>query len=105
MLVRFSMLIGGLLLAATVSAGESTLEEGRKLFTQGAAPPCGMCHTLKAAGAAGAIGPNLDELKPDEQRVARAVKNGIGLMPPYTTLSDREVQALAQYVAKTSGGK
>ena len=105
MLVRFSTLIAALALAARALAGESALDEGRKLFTQGAAPPCGMCHTLKAAGAAGAIGPNLDELKPDEQRVARAVKNGIGLMPPYATLSDRELQALAQYVSKAAAGK
>ena len=103
MLVRFATLIVALAAAAPALAGESPLDEGRKLFTQGAAPPCAMCHTLKAAGAAGAIGPNLDELKPDEQRVARAMKNGIGLMPPYAGLSDRELQALAQYVSKVAG--
>ena len=102
MAVRLSALLL-LALAAPVFAGEA-LEEGRKLFTQGAAPPCATCHTLKAAGAAGVIGPSLDDLKPDEQRVARAIRNGVGLMPPYASLKDAEVQALAQYVSKVAGG-
>ena len=89
---------------APLGAGEAPpLEEGRKLFTQGASPPCGMCHTLQDAGAAGAIGPSLDDLKPNAERVAKAVRSGVGLMPPYASLSDREVQALAQYVAKAAG--
>lgn len=55
------------------------------------------------AGAKGTIGPNLDELKPDAQRVMQAVRNGIGVMPAFDALSDEDVQALANYVARATG--
>ena len=32
---------------------------------------CGSCHTMAAADATGAVGPNLDEAKPDEALIAR----------------------------------
>ena len=79
------------------------LEAGRKLFAEGTSPPCALCHTLADAGAAGAIGPVLDELKPDAERVAKAIRNGIGQMPTYrATLSDADIDALAQYVSKAA---
>ena len=77
---------------------------GKKLFMQTAVPACAVCHTLKDAGASGAIGPVLDELKPDAQRVAKALRNGIGQMPPYiASLSEAQILALAHYVSKASG--
>jgi mono/diheme cytochrome c family protein len=77
---------------------------GKKLFMQGAVPACSVCHTLKVAGANGAIGPVLDELKPDVQRVAKALRNGIGQMPSYrASLSEAQILALAQYVSRASG--
>ncbi|HEY0844667.1 MAG TPA: cytochrome c [Noviherbaspirillum sp.] len=82
------------------------LDEGRKLFTQVAAPACAVCHTLEHAGAQGAIGPNLDELKPDAARVEKAIRNGVGQMPAFTTLTDAQIRALAHYVeAATAGGR
>ena len=45
---------------------------GKKLFSS-AVPPCGICHTLKDAGSEGAIGPILDELKPNQTRVMTAL--------------------------------
>jgi len=78
---------------------------GKQLFTQGAAPACALCHTLQAAGAEGAVGPVLDELKPDAARVAKALRNGLGQMPSYKDkLNDEEIAALAAYVSKASGG-
>ncbi|WP_431310418.1 c-type cytochrome [Limnohabitans lacus] len=72
---------------------------------QGAVPACALCHALKDAGAEGAVGPSLDELKPDAKRVATALRNGIGQMPSYNgKLSDAQIAALAAYVAKASGG-
>jgi mono/diheme cytochrome c family protein len=63
-----------------------------------------VCHTLKDAGSEGAVGPVLDELKPDAARVANALRNGLGNMPSYkAVLSDAQIKALAQYVAKASG--
>ena len=75
------------------------------MFTGGVAPPCGLCHTFKDAGTSGAIGPLLDEIQPDAARVATALRNGIGAMPSYkATLKEEQIQALARYVAKASGG-
>ena len=45
------------------------LQQGKVLFGQGAVPACALCHALKDAGAEGAVGPSLDELKPDAKRV------------------------------------
>jgi sulfite dehydrogenase len=68
-------------------------------------PPCATCHTLKDAGATGAIGPSFDDLQPAPDRVIAALKSGIGAMPSYrASLSDEQMRALARYVAKASGG-
>ncbi|MDB5731271.1 MAG: petJ2 [Variovorax sp.] len=97
-------------LAASLSghAADGSAEqfaEGKKLFMQGAVPACALCHTLKDAGSEGAVGPILDELKPDASRVAKALRNGLGNMPAYKpTLSEAQILALAHYVAKASGG-
>ena len=37
---------------------------------------CGSCHTLKAAKTAGAIGPNLDKVKPTEAKIITAISKG-----------------------------
>jgi cytochrome c6 len=78
---------------------------GKTLFTVGAVPPCALCHTLKDAGATGAIGPVLDDLQPGPDQVIAALKSGIGAMPSYRgSLSDEQMRALARYVSKASGG-
>jgi len=77
---------------------------GKKLFTQTAVPACALCHTLKDAGSEAAVGPVLDELKPDADRVATALRNGLGTMPSYkATLSEEQISAIALYVSKASG--
>ena len=94
---------GSLLLLTLLSpCGAYSQEElGRKVFTQLAQPPCALCHTLEAAGAAGTVGPSLDELKPDKARVLDTVRTGIGPMPPYAgKLTPEEIEAVAAYVAK-----
>ena len=108
-LLRWAVSIGllaGMALAAlpAMAADDKTqLEQfakGKKLFTQGTAPACAVCHTLLAAGAEGAVGPVLDELKPDAARVAKALRNGLGQMPSYKDkLSDDEIAALARFVS------
>lgn len=81
------------------------LAAGKALFVSGAAPPCGLCHTLQDAGTTGAIGPVLDELQPDAARVAAALRSGLGVMPSYkATLTEAQILAAARYVAKASGG-
>ena len=86
--------------AANATNGD---DAGRRLFTKDATPPCALCHTLADAGATANVGPSLDELKPDAQRVTQAVKAGIGAMPAYTQLSAEKIQAIARYVARASG--
>src|SRR5690606_23848946 len=102
-------LVGSALASATESASEHGVENraadgvdidaGRALFSEKAAPACAVCHTLADAGAAGTIGPSLDELQPDAQRVESALRGGVGVMPDYSALlSDDEIALLAQYV-------
>ena len=60
---------------------------------------CGVCHTLKAAGSEGQIGPNLDQLKPTLSQTILVVTNGIGLMPSWEgILTHEEIEAVAYYI-------
>jgi len=71
--------------------------EGKKIFLEKG--NCAICHTLKDAGSSGNIGPNLNEIRPDQMRVIVAVTNGIGVMPAYEgQLSSLEIEAVAKYV-------
>jgi cytochrome c6 len=95
---RHGLAAGLVLLCAQAQADD----EGKRLFTAGAQPPCALCHALKDAKAEGAIGPSLDELKPDAARIAKAVKNGIGQMPAFSQLTEAQVQAIARYVEQAA---
>jgi cytochrome c6 len=95
------------LLTTTAAYADDTAQmaRGKKLFST-ATPACAVCHTLKHAGAEGAIGPVLDELQPDAARVTRALRDGIGSMPSFkASLSDDDISALALYVSKASRSK
>ena len=60
---------------------------------------CGVCHTLKAAGSAGNIGPDLDQLKPPMSQIIYVVTNGIGVMQAWEgILTYEEIEAVAYYV-------
>ncbi|MEI2418335.1 cytochrome c [Orrella sp. JC864] len=100
-LLAAALLLGAA--AAPAAAGEVDMEAGRALFLN-VTPACAICHTLADAQAGGAIGPVLDEIKPDAPRVAQALRNGIGQMPAYSSLSEEEIALLSAYVAKASGG-
>lgn len=66
---------------------------------------CSSCHTLKAAGATGRVGPDLDNLKPDAATVARQMRTGGGGMPSFKDkLKPAELDALAAWVAKAAAG-
>ena len=92
-------LVSGAALTPVASAND---EEGKLLFLKGAAPACAICHTLEAAGAAGAVGPSMNDLQPDAARVMNALKNGIGQMPAYSGLTPEQMKILSEYVAKAS---
>jgi len=66
---------------------------------------CGGCHTLKAAGSSGTVGPNLDDAKPDHALVVDRVTNGSGVMPPFgDQLSEKQIQDVAAYVVASTQG-
>jgi mono/diheme cytochrome c family protein len=65
---------------------------------------CANCHTLKAAGATGSVGPDLDQLQPDASTVSDIVRSGGGGMPSFSgKLSDAEITAVASYVSSVAG--
>lgn len=69
---------------------------GKAVF---ASAGCATCHTLKAAGSKGLIGPNLDQLKPAEATVVHQVENGGGAMPAFKgKLSATQIQDVAAFV-------
>jgi cytochrome c6 len=97
-----------LLLAACTGAEErerqARIEAGREVFTELSRPRCTLCHTLRDAGATGKVGPDLDRLKPDTLRVARAVTSGVGVMPSQAgNLTGEQIRAVAAYVAAVAG--
>ena len=85
---------------ATATPGQQTAANGQDLFTQN----CANCHTLKAAGANGQVGPNLDELRPGADLVRTQTENGGGAMPAFKgRLAPEQIQAIADYVAENAG--
>lgn len=67
---------------------------------------CGSCHTLKAAGSHGSVGPNLDDLKPSVSDVEQQLRNGGGGMPSFSgRLSTAQIHALAVYVSRSAAGR
>jgi sulfite dehydrogenase len=99
-----ALLAGALLACAPFAAAAQDQAAGKELFMSVAQPSCAVCHTLAAAGAEGKVGPSLDELKPDAERVAKAVKQGVGVMPAFgEQLTEEQIATLARYVAHASG--
>ena len=111
--MKLRFLSGGILLAFVLlaagcggSGGSNSAAKlpGAKVF---ASAGCGGCHTLKAAGTKGQVGPNLDELKPDQSTVARQVRSGGNGMPSFgSRLSGTQIDQVAVFVssaAKSSG--
>ena len=74
--------------------------DGKSIFSAN----CASCHTLKAAGASGTIGPNLDQLKPSEPIVQHQVEVGGGPMPAFKgKLTDAQITAVAKFVSSSAG--
>jgi mono/diheme cytochrome c family protein len=58
---------------------------------------CGTCHTLKAAGASGQIGPNLETVR------AKVAQGGGGMPAFGGSLTPEQIRDVAAYVAKNAG--
>jgi cbb3-type cytochrome c oxidase subunit III len=76
--------------------------DGKSIFETN----CGSCHTFKAAGSTGTIGPNLDTItpKPTLDVVKHQVENGGGAMPAFKgQLSPEQIDAVSKFVADNAG--
>jgi mono/diheme cytochrome c family protein len=86
----------------TPNVGAGAEPDGEAVFAEAG---CGGCHTLQAAGAAGNVGPNLDEAKPPKELVVDRVTNGKGVMPSFSdSLSPEQIAAVADFVAASTKG-
>jgi len=77
---------------------DELFNKGKEVFLE--AGNCAACHSLADAGSNAMVGPNLNEIRPDIQRIIMAVRNGIGVMPAMEgILSDQEIDAVSHYVS------
>ena len=75
---------------------------GKAIF---ASAGCASCHTLKAAGSHGTIGPNLDERRPSMDKVVERVTEGKGVMPSFRgQLTQAQIQSVAEFVSSATRG-
>jgi mono/diheme cytochrome c family protein len=96
--------------AAATSTNQSTSTSTTTAASSGpgkavfASAGCANCHTLKAAGASGTVGPNLDQKKPPLQLVVQRVTNGKRGMPSFKgQLTPAQIRAVAAFVAQNAG--
>ena len=76
-------------------------EAGKLVFVD----HCGVCHTLSAAGTTGTVGPNLDQVKPDEAITIDRVVNGKGAMPAFKgQLTDKQIADVVAFVHESTQG-
>ena len=94
----FSTLLFLIFTSIIQANADELFNKGKEVFLE--AGNCAACHTLTDAGSNAMIGPNLNEIRPDIQRIIMAVRNGIGVMPAMEgILSDEEIDAVAHYVS------
>ena len=78
----------------------AAIADGKKVF---ASAGCSGCHTLKAAGSSGNVGPNLDEAKPSFDKAVERVTNGKPPMPAFKgQLSDKQIRDVARFVSSST---
>src|SRR3546814_12272954 len=93
----------GMASAGWAGGADPQLEKGKTLFMTGAVPACAVCHALSDAGSSGAIGPDLDELKPDAARIKKVLQEGMGVMPSFAnSLDEASMDAIAASVVPRS---
>ncbi len=88
--------------ATTTGGNAGSAAAGKAIF---ASAGCANCHTLKAAGSHGTIGPNLDERRPSMDKVVERVTEGKGVMPSFKgQLTDAQIQSVAAFVSSATRG-
>ncbi|HEY7017400.1 MAG TPA: c-type cytochrome [Gaiellaceae bacterium] len=85
------------------SSGTGHPTAGKQVFLDN---DCGACHTLKAAGADGTRGPNLDKVDLGSfDDVVKIVTKGKNVMPSYEEqLSPQQIDDVSAYVLQAAGG-
>jgi cytochrome c6 len=87
--------------STTTPAPAGDAAAGKQVFESAG---CVACHTLADAGATGAVGPNLDEVKPSATLVVERVTNGKGAMPSFEgQLTQKQIEDVAAYVSSAAG--
>ncbi len=82
--------------ATTTATVQGDPTAGKQVFDSAG---CSGCHTLKAAGASGNVGPNLDQKKPAYDKIVHQVEVGGGPMPAFKgQLSDAQIHDVAAFV-------
>ena len=84
-------------------ADEAKMLKGLEIFNETAG--CAGCHIMKAAGAEGNVGPNLDTVDLTEELVKDMVTYGLGVMPAYGEegiLTKEEIDIVSFYVVNSS---
>jgi cbb3-type cytochrome c oxidase subunit III len=93
--------------ASVAGTGSATTTPPSQLGNDGKAifkADCSSCHTLKAAGSTGTVGPNLDQLKPKQATVVHQVTNGGAVMPAFKgKLTPAQIQSVATFVSSSAG--
>jgi len=87
-----------------IIADEAKMAKGLEIFNETAA--CAGCHTMKAAGAEGNVGPNLDTVDLTLESVVDMVTYGLGVMPSYgedEILTKEEIDIVSFYVVNSAG--
>jgi mono/diheme cytochrome c family protein len=80
--------------ATETEGGEDA--DGAAVF---ASAGCGGCHTFGPANSKGNVGPKLDGIDLSKDEIEQQVRNGGGGMPPFgDSLSDAQIEAVADYV-------
>ncbi len=98
MKIIISLIIIFKLLFSQILFADENFIKGKEIFIN--AGNCATCHSLKDAGSNAMIGPNLNEIRPDIERVKNVVINGAGVMPSYQgILNDEEIDAVSYYVS------
>ena len=85
-------------------ADDAKMKKGLEIFNESAG--CAGCHALKAAGAEGNVGPNLDTVDLTIESVVEMVTYGLGVMPAYgeeNILTKEQIDIVSFYVANTAG--
>jgi cytochrome c oxidase subunit 2 len=95
--------------------GGGAAPDGKTLFTSGASPTCGSCHTLSDAGTDATIGPDLDRVLKGKDaafiqqsiedpgaEVERGFQDGIMPTNYKDTLQPEEIKALTDYLVEVA---